>query len=268
MTSISIFSGHRAGAELQRLRAAAPLVHCLTNSVVTAFNANALLAVGAAPAMVVEPVEAAAFAAIAGALYVNVGTLSALQATSICAAVASAVVAGTPWTLDPVAVGALAWRSEFCAELLEQHPTAIRGNASEILALAGAGGGGRGVDSTADSMGALDAAQRLAARTGAVVAVTGATDYITDGDSVLSVCGGDALLQRVTGTGCSLSALVAAFNAGAGDRLAATAAACALMKLAGETAARTSLGPGSFAVALLDALASTDAAALAARWPQ
>jgi hydroxyethylthiazole kinase len=267
MTPITPFSGRRAGAELNRMRTAVPLVHCLTNSVVTAFNANVLLAAGAAPAMVVEPQEAAAFAPVASALYVNVGTLTAAQAAAISVAVDAAVAAGTPWTLDPVAVGALAWRSTFCAGLVARRPTVIRGNPSEILALAGAGGGGRGVDSTADSAGALEAAVRLARQSGAVVAVTGATDYISDGETTLALSGGDAMLQRVTGTGCSLSALAAAMSAG-GEVLPAVAAACALMKLAGEQAARASSGPGSFAVALLDALASIDAAALAARWPQ
>lgn len=268
MTPISALSGREAGLEWQRLRAAAPLVHCLTNAVVTAFNANALLAVGAAPAMVVAPEEVEGFAAVADALLVNVGTLDAAQAQAIRLAVGAARAAGTPWTLDPVGVGALPWRSHLCAALIGERPAAIRGNASEILALAGEATGGRGVDSLADSAAALDAAQHLARLTGAVVAVTGPVDYITDGECVRSVEGGDARLQQVTGTGCSLSALVAAFVAVSSTPLSGVAAACALMKLAGETAARHSRGPGSFAVALLDALAQIDADALDARWPQ
>ncbi|TDR77941.1 hydroxyethylthiazole kinase [Paludibacterium purpuratum] len=267
MNRPTALSGRQAAADLERLRAAQPLVHCLTNNVVSAFTANVLLALGAAPAMVVAPEEAAPFAAIAGALLVNVGTLTVEQASAMRAAVASARQAGTPWTLDPVAVGVLAWRTAFCHELLVQRPRAIRGNASEIMALAGVAAGGRGVDSLVGSEQALDAAMQLAERCGAVVAVTGATDFITDGHQVLAVDGGDARLQQVTGTGCSLSAMVAAFTACHPDPLQAVASACALMKLAGETAARESRGPGSFAVALLDALAQLDGAALTARWP-
>lgn len=257
----------RAAHEIARVRAVAPLVHCLTNSVVTPFTANVLLACGCAPAMVVAPQEVAAFAAVASALSVNVGTIDAPQAESIRLAVRAAVESGTPWTLDPVAVGALAYRTALCRELLTFSPSAIRGNASEIIALAGLGNGGRGVDSTAGSGEAVEAALALARRTGAIVAVTGAIDYITDGERLLSVANGHPLLQRVTGTGCSLSTLVAACVAGADDRLHAAAAACAWMAVAGEVAAGQAAGPGSFAVALLDALAGLDARILEQRLP-
>ncbi|HAT3955403.1 TPA: hydroxyethylthiazole kinase, partial [Kluyvera ascorbata] len=126
----------------------APLVHCMTNDVVQTFTANVLLAVGASPAMVIDAGEAAQFAALAGALLVNVGTLTHSRALAMRAAVDSANRAETPWTLDPVAVGALTLRSDFCRELLRLTPSAIRGNASEIRALAGESLGGRGVDTT------------------------------------------------------------------------------------------------------------------------
>lgn len=252
------FSPEAAALQLERVRARTPLVHCLTNSVVTAFTANALLALGAAPAMVVAAEEVAEFAAIASALLVNIGTLDAPQARAMELAVEAAVRAGTPWVLDPVAVGFLAYRTAFARGLVTRQPAAIRGNASEILALAGEEGGGRGVDSTQASDAALDAAHRLARSTGAVVAVTGSTDFITDGERTVALLGGHPLLQRVTGTGCALSALVAAFLAGAPDRLFAVAAACACMKRAGERAAAQSAGPGSFAVAVLDALSSLE----------
>ncbi|MCW3478722.1 hydroxyethylthiazole kinase [Neisseriaceae bacterium JH1-16] len=255
-------SGIDAGRELSRVRAAAPLVHCLTNSVVTNFTANVLLAFGAAPAMVVAREEVADFAAIAGALSVNVGTLNAEQAEAIRLAVASAILAGTPWVLDPVAAGALAFRTDFCRELLDARPAAIRGNASEIRALAGLASAGRGVDSQDSSEAAIDAARTLAERCGAVVAVTGEVDYVTDGQRVLAITAGDPLLTRVTGTGCSLSALVAAFLAGADDRLTAVASACATMAVAGQLAAREAPTPGRFAVALLDQLSLLDSRAL------
>ncbi|HIB5986281.1 TPA: hydroxyethylthiazole kinase, partial [Klebsiella pneumoniae] len=130
------------------LRAHSPLVHCMTNDVVQTFTANVLLAVGVSPAMVIDPREAAQFAAIADALLINVGTLTEDRAVAMRAAVEHARQAGRPWTLDPVAVGALTVRTAFCHELLVLQPAAIRGNASEILALAGMSAGGRGVDTT------------------------------------------------------------------------------------------------------------------------
>ncbi|MEV9061637.1 hydroxyethylthiazole kinase [Klebsiella quasipneumoniae] len=229
------------------LRAHSPLVHCMTNDVVQTFTANVLLAVGASPAMVIDPREAAQFAAIADALLINVGTLTADRAVAMRAAVEQARQADKPWTLDPVAVGALTVRTAFCHELLALQPAAIRGNASEILALAGMSGGGRGVDTT-DT-----AAAALARQLTTVVAVTGEVDYVTDGERVLSVVGGSALMTRVVGTGCALSAVVAASAALPGDRLENVAAACGLMKQAGEIAARQG-GPGSFIPAFLDAL--------------
>ncbi|EOW6836058.1 hydroxyethylthiazole kinase [Klebsiella pneumoniae] len=230
------------------LRAHSPLVHCMTNDVVQTFTANVLLAVGASPAMVIDPREAAQFAAIADALLINVGTL-----TEDRAAVEHARQAGKPWTLDPVAVGALTVRTAFCHELLALQPATIRGNASEILALAGMSAGGRGVDTTDTAAAALPAAQALARRLATVVAVTGEVDYVTDGERVLSVAGGNPLMTRVVGTGCALSAVVAASAALPGNRLENVAAACGLMKQAGEIAARQG-GPGSFIPAFLDAL--------------
>lgn len=174
------------------LRAHSPLVHCMTNDVVQTFTANVLLAVGASPAMVIDPREAAQFAAIADALLINVGTLTEDRAVAMRAAVEHARQAGKPWTLDPVAVGALTVRTAFCHELLALQPAAIRGNASEILALAGMSAGGRGVDTTDTAAAALPAAQALARRLATVVAVTGEVDYVTDGERVLSVAGGQS----------------------------------------------------------------------------
>lgn len=231
----------------------APLVHCMTNDVVQTFTANVLLALGASPAMVIDAGEAAQFSAIAGALLINVGTLTQPRAQAMRAAVASANMANTPWTLDPVAVGALTLRTEFCRELLQRHPAAIRGNASEIMALAGESRGGRGVDTTDAAAAALPAAQRLAREYGAIVAVTGEVDYITDGQQTLAAQGGDPLMTRVVGTGCALSAVVAASCALPGSRLENVAGACALMKFAGQQAAE-GRGPGSFIPAFLDAL--------------
>jgi len=174
-------------AALAAVRARRPLVHNLTSAVVANFTANALLALGAAPAMVESPDEVAAFAASADALVVNLGTLTPGRAAVMRMAVAAASTAGRPWAVDPVGAGAIASRTEFAQELCRLRPTAIRGNASEILGLAGEAGGGRGVDTGASSDAAIVAARRLADATGAVVAVTGQVDYVTDGAGVVAL---------------------------------------------------------------------------------
>ena len=240
--------------ELARMRAATPLVHLLTNEVVQEITANVLLAAGASPAMIVAEEEAAAFAAISGALLVNVGTLYPARLTVMRQAVAAANQACVPWTLDPVAVGVLDYRTQACRDFLAAKPAAIRGNASEILALAGFAGSGRGVDSTAGSDTAQSAAEQLARTSGAIVAVTGETDFITDGELTWATPWGHPIMTRVVGTGCALSALVAAFTAQAPNRLNAVAAACAVAGLCGERAAASSRGPGSFKADFLDAL--------------
>ncbi|AGE85677.1 hydroxyethylthiazole kinase [Cronobacter sakazakii] len=252
--SSDLLCGSHAAPVVTQLRRHAPLVHCITNDVVQNFTANVLLALGASPAMVVDTDEAAQFAAIADALLINLGTLTRPQQQAMRAAIDSACAAGKPWTLDPVAVGVLTLRTEFAQEILARRPAAIRANASEIRALAGESGGGRGVDATESAHHAREAARLLARRSGAVVAVTGEVDYITDGERTVAVEGGTAMLTRVVGTGCALSAVVAACCALPGDRLENVATACWLMKRAGEQALTISRGPGSFASALLDNL--------------
>ncbi|WP_058914363.1 hydroxyethylthiazole kinase [Entomohabitans teleogrylli] len=249
-----LLSGRDAAAILQQLRLQSPLVHCMTNDVVQTFTANVLLALGASPAMVIEPQEAAQFSAIADSLLVNIGTLTRERGVAMEQAIVSANQAGKPWVLDPVAVGALDFRSRFASELLAMRPAAIRGNGSEIMALAGVSSGGRGVDTTDPAAAALPAAAKLARETGAVVAVSGEVDYVTDGSRTLAVSGGDKLMTRVVGTGCALSAVVAACCGLGGDRLLAVAAACQFMSRAGSLAVARSSGPGSFTPAFLDAL--------------
>lgn len=239
---------------LHAFRRSSPLVHCMTNDVVQAFTANILLALGASPAMVIDADEAEQFTAIADALLINVGTFTTRQAQAMHRAIKRAQAVGTPWVLDPVAVGGLTYRSDFCQQIIQQKPAAIRGNGSEIIALAGLSQGGRGVDSTDSAASALPAAQRLAQQTGAVVAVTGEVDYITDGMRTQAVSGGSILMTRVVGTGCALSAVVAACCALPGDRLDNITAGCGFMKQAGAQAAGKGKGLGSFAVAFLDAL--------------
>ncbi|WP_432483743.1 hydroxyethylthiazole kinase [Kineococcus esterisolvens] len=241
-----------------------PLVQCLTNSVVTTITANALLAAGAAPAMVDNPREAAEFAQVASAVLVNVGTLDDERARAMALAAASARAAGNPWVLDPVAVGALGFRTRTARELLQHAPDVVRGNASEVMGLEGSGAGGRGVDSTSLAEDALAAAHRLSERTGGVVAVSGEVDVLVHGDRVVRVRGGSPLLTRTTGAGCSLGALVAACTAVTGDPLLGAVTAHAHVALAAERAAARCPRPGSFAIAWIDELDAVDAAALRA----
>lgn len=257
------------GAHLERMRSTAPLVQCITNHVVTNITANVLLAQGASPAMVDIPVEAGVFARIASGLLINLGTPTSEQRDAAREAAVDASAAGTPWVLDPVAIGALPVRTELAHELVALRPSVIRGNPSEILALAGSGAGGRGVDSVAGTDDALDAARMLARIHGSVVAVSGAVDLVTDGDRIARLANGTELLTLVTGGGCALGATIAAYLSVAhdGDLFEATVAAVTNYTVAAEVAADATrgAGPGSFAVAFIDALHALDAATVADR---
>lgn len=246
-------------AELHaKLRQERPLVHNITNYVVMSLSANVLLALGASPAMVHAVEEVEDFVSISAALVVNIGTLSPSWVDGMQHAAARAVALGKPWVLDPVGCGATPYRTRVAAELAQQKPTIIRGNASEILSLAGAAAaGGKGVDSTADSDAAVSAAVALAKRTGAVVAVTGAIDYVSDGQQVICIETGAELMTLSTGFGCALSASVAAFAAIA-PPLQAACAALAVYGAAGRHAARGCKGPGHLPGELCDALYSMD----------
>ena len=264
-------------ATLRAIRARTPLVHNITNLVVTNSTANALLAIGASPAMVEGIEEVAEFAAIADALVINLGTMSGTRADAMKLAAAAARAAGTPWVLDPVAVGAIGYRSTVAVALLGARPRVVRGNASEIIALArlsavppdaSAGAlpaGGRGVDSLAQAADALEAARRLARATGAAVVVSGAVDYATDGVRTIAVRNGHPMMPRVTGLGCTATAIIGACLAVEPDALAAASHGMVLLGLAGELAGESAAGPGSLQVGLLDALYTLDDAAILAR---
>jgi len=248
---------------VERIRRESPLVHNVTNLVAMTLSANVLIAAGASPIMSAAPEEAGDLAAMSGALVVNIGTLTAPWIAGARAAVEGARGARRPWVLDPVGVGATAFRRETAVALVALQPRIIRGNASEILALAVGGVAGKGVDSTAGTMDASDAARALAARTGAVVAVTGAVDLVTDGTRTLAVANGHELLTRTTASGCALTALIGAWAATLQDPLAATAGALAAYGIAAERAAARAQGCGSFVAALLDALGELDGATAA-----
>lgn len=251
------------GGLLAEMRGASPLVQCITNYVAMNIAANVLLAAGASPAMVHAEAEAGEFAAIAGALTVNIGTLSPDWVAGMRKAVEGAGKAGKPWVLDPVAHFATGYRRETVAELVNLKPAIIRGNASEIIALAGGASAGQGVDSGDTVASAESAAREIAGRTGATVAVTGATDFVTDGARAVRIEGGSALMPRVTALGCSLTCLVGAFAAiRPADPFSASVAALATFAVAGDRAGRSAEGPGSFGWKFLDSLASLEPAAL------
>lgn len=246
------------------VREKSPLVQYITNYVSMDVAANVLNAVGASPAMVHDPHEAGDFARISSAVGINIGTPSPSWVDGMTAAAQSAREVGTPWVLDPVAVGATSYRRDIVAELLRHAPTVVRGNASEILAIATSQAGGRGVDSQAASLDALDGARTLARELSAVVVVTGVEDVITDGVRTAVVHGGHALMPMVTALGCSATALVAACCAVADDPFDASVTAMAMLAVAGERAGKNAPGPGTFRVRLLDELAMLDDERLAA----
>jgi len=243
---------------LAAVKRAKPFVYGLTNYVAANLSANVLLAVGAGPAIGAAPGWPAAFAAGAGAMWINAAALMSSGADTLLEAARSAHEANTPWVLDPVAMGAgAAPYDSIIRDLLAFRPTVIRGNASELIALAGGGAGGKGVESTAGSADAISFIKDLAASAGTIVAVSGKIDYITDGSEVFAIPGGDARLTQVTGAGCSLGALIAALLAAVPARLQATCAAHAIYAVAAERASFAN-GTGSFATALVDQLSLLD----------
>jgi hydroxyethylthiazole kinase len=246
-------------APLARLRESAPLVHNITNYVVMNNTANALLAVGASPAMVHAVEEVEEFVAISRALVINIGTLSPRWVEAMRLAAARARANDIPWVLDPVGAGATGYRTGVGAELARLGPTVIRGNASEIMVLAGSDNrAGKGVDSAHSTDDAIGPALALARKTNAIVAMTGVVDYVTDGDRVVAIRNGHPMMARVTGLGCTASALVGAFVGANDSALAATVSALATLSVAGELAAEQAEGPGSLQMHLLDALYRLD----------
>ena len=235
-----------------RLRERSPRVHCLTNTVAQNFTANVLLAAGAVPSMTVAPDEIADFVARADALLINLGTLDRERREAAEIAAEEAVEEQRPWVLDPVFVDRSQARCDFAANLMARMPRLLRLNSAEFAALANAGAG-------------EDALKRYALDRLCTVALTGATDCITDGARAVAIENGDPLMGRVTAIGCAGTALVAACLAVEADPWLATVAGLLVFAVAGECAAVRACGPGSFAVELLDALASLDRETLRGR---
>ncbi|WP_339323961.1 hydroxyethylthiazole kinase [Paenibacillus sp. FSL W8-0194] len=239
-----------------------PLVHNITNMVVTNFTANGLLAIGASPVMAYAREEVADMAKIAGALVLNLGTLSAGLVEAAIIAGRSANLHGVPVILDPVGAGATPFRTKAALEILREVRVAlVRGNAAEIANLIGETAAIKGVDAEeSESEPPVDLAVRAACRLGSVVAITGREDVITDGLKGYVVRGGHPMLTRVTGTGCLLTSVIGAFAAVETDLLTAGAAALAFYGAAASRAyaAAGGRGPGSFQAAFLDALSEMD----------
>lgn len=241
--------------DLNLIRERSPLIHNITNYVVMNTTANALLAIGASPVMAHSVEEVEEMAGIASSLVINVGTLSNKWIKGMFLASKAAGRKGIPVILDPVGAGATTYRTQTCLALIKAcSPAVIRGNGSEIIALANGSGQTRGVDSSSSSDSALDYAITLAKETGTVVVVSGPTDYITDGIKVETVKNGSPLMARVTGMGCTASALAGAFAAVNPDPFPASVHAMTVMGITGELAAGKAKGTGTMQLHFLDEL--------------
>ncbi|MFO7800854.1 MAG: hydroxyethylthiazole kinase [Desulfovermiculus sp.] len=244
-----------AGDALTQVREQGPLVHNITNYVVMNFTANALLALGASPVMAHAEEEVEEMISLSAALVLNIGTLSREWIESMLRAGKKAAEINIPVVLDPVGAGATRLRTQTARRIIDQtRVSLIRGNASEIISLGGDSARTKGVDSSHAVQEAARTAQTLARELEACVAITGATDLVTDGRHTIGVENGHSMMGRITGTGCVASALCAAFLAVDPDPVRAAASALALFGLAGEQAGDVANGPGSFQTVLLDAL--------------
>jgi hydroxyethylthiazole kinase len=240
-----------AAALLDRLRTVSPRVHCITNAVAQNFTANALLAAGCMPSMTLSPEEIAAFVARSGALLVNLGTFDRERRQATAIAIETASQNKVPWLLDPVFVDRSTPRAAFARELIALAPNTVRLNHAEFSALAGS-------EPTRAALVAYARDRKV------VIGLSGETDLVTDGERVAMIGNGHPLMAKVTAMGCAASALMAACLAVEPDAWRASAAALAMIGVAGELAAAKAEGPGSFAVAIIDALHNLDGPTLIA----
>jgi hydroxyethylthiazole kinase len=247
----------KAADNLRKIRQSKPLIHNITNFVVMNFTANALLACGASPVMAHADNEVEEMVDHAQALVLNIGTLTDSWVTTMIKAGRRASELSKPIILDPVGAGSTQLRTNAVKAILAQTwVSVIRGNASEILSLAGANTAAKGVDATNSVIEVTETATDLARELGTTLAITGESDLVTDGRRSMRIEGGHALMPFVTGTGCSATALIGAFHAVDKDPVSAAVTALAFFGIAGETAGRQASGPGSFMIHLLDALYS------------
>lgn len=247
---------------VEEVRATNPMAGSVTNTVTIDFVANAQLAVGGSAAMVYLPDEGECLVAAGGAVYLNMGTQFPIYTETIPRTAAAAFNAGKPWVIDPVGIGIGQQRTDLLLEVKQYKPTIIRGNASEIIALAGLWNlegttedlsRARGVDSTDEVAAARDAAVALARYTGGAVAVSGQTDLVTNGEIVAYSRGGSSLMSKVTGFGCSQGGVLAVYACVA-DPFTAALAGVAHYNIAGIRAEQSASAPASFKVAFIDEL--------------
>lgn len=240
---------------LEAIRTQSPLVHNITNYVVMNNTANALLSIGASPVMAHALHEIKDMVNLASALVINIGTLSEEWVESMIIAGERANKRGIPVVFDPVGAGATSYRTKTALRIIETcKPAIIRGNASEIMALVDKDIVTKGVDSSATSNAALQSAKALAQKNSCVVVISGEEDYITDGVRVESVIFGTPLMAKVTGMGCTATAVIGAFTAVASNVFEAAVQAMLIMGIVGELATEKSDGPGSMQVHFLDCL--------------
>ncbi|KAF0118415.1 MAG: hydroxyethylthiazole kinase [bacterium] len=247
----------KAAENLRSIRERKPLVHNITNYVVMNYTANALLACGASPVMAHAAEEVEEMVSFAGALVLNIGTLSPPWVHSMLKAGKKANALHVPVILDPVGAGATSLRTDSAKRLIEELSIqVIRGNASEILSLGGEKSEARtkGVDSVHSVDQSADTAIALAVELRTTLAITGAVDLITDGKRICRVMNGHEMMSHVTGTGCTATAIIGAFLAVEPDSMEAAATGLSYFGLAGEKAAERAFGPGTFQISLLDAL--------------
>ena len=247
----------KTAENLIQIRKNKPLIHNITNFVVMNYTANVLLASGASPVMAHAANEVEEMVAYAGALVLNIGTLTDVWVAAMLQAGRKATQLGTPIILDPVGSGATTLRTRAAQQILaETKVSVVRGNASEILSLAGQDSTTKGVDTLHSVDDAAQVAGRLARELGTTLAITGPIDLVTDGKRLVTIAGGHPLMPFVTGTGCSATAIIGAFLAVDRDPVSAAATGLAFFGIAGETAGATATGPGTFMIHLLDALYS------------
>jgi hydroxyethylthiazole kinase len=254
------------GATLAAIRERKPLVHNITNYVVMNETANAILALGALPVMAHAREEVEEMVGLAGALVLNIGTLSEAWIEAMIAAGATANARAVPVVLDPVGAGATRYRTETAKRILDTIDVAVlRGNAGEVATLVGVAAEVRGVESVDAGGDPAELAREAARSLGLVASVTGPVDHVSDGNRAAAIANGHPLLASITGTGCMSTAMTGCFLAAKDDPFEAAVEALVAFGVAGEDAAADAKGPGSFHANLYDALAALDPATLGAR---
>ncbi|MFP7495068.1 hydroxyethylthiazole kinase [Terribacillus saccharophilus] len=245
---------------IKKVRQKNPLIHCITNNVVINFTANGLIALGASPVMASDKEEAAQMVQHAQALLINIGTLAAADVEAMIHAGKEANRLGIPVIFDPVGVGATAYRTETAHRILSEVGVAvIRGNAGEIAVLGGTSTKIKGVDGSGEGI-SPSLVQQIAREQDAIIIATGKIDILSDGKDIYSIANGHDMLTTITGSGCLLGAVIAAFAGSAEDMVEACIGALAFYGIAAEKAAENAKAPGSFQVAFLDQLYLSESA--------